>query len=86
MAANTILKDFANLIGDFVKSYLDSSSIPVVYKCLVLSNSGNNMYKVKYADNVFTVQGDGSYKPNTTVEVMLPNGKWNRAFIIYPHS
>lgn len=84
MAAN-ILKEFANQMGDFVSSYLSNSNIPVVNKCLVVSNIGKGIYSVKFGEKLFTVRGDGDYPPNTSVEVMLPNGKWNRAFIIYPH-
>ena len=46
-------------------------------------NNGDNKYLVKRNGNTHLVRGRGTYPPDSIVEVMLPDGEWNRAFIVY---
>lgn len=83
MTETKILKELSNLIGDFVESIIKSSGIPTVKSCIVKSTDGNGLATVSCNGSLYQVRCRNNYTPGDIVEVMLPNGTWNRAFIVY---
>lgn len=83
MTDTKILKELSNLIGDFVEGLIKETGIPTIKTCIVESSDGNGKYTVNYGNTRHFVRGKGTYPAGNTVEVMLPKGSWNRAFIVY---
>lgn len=83
MTDTKILKELSNQIGDFVEGLIKNSEIPIVRNCVVESDDGSGNYIVSCHNTRHRVKSRNVYSPGDTVEVMLPNGNWNRAFIVY---
>lgn len=83
MTDTKILKELSNLIGDFVEGVIKSSGIPTVKSGVIKSSDGNGLYTVACSGSLHQVRGRNNYAAGDVVEVMLPNGTWNRAFIVY---
>ena len=77
------LKELSNLIGDFVEVLSRDSGIPTVKSCIVKSETGHETCIVSCNDTLHRVRSRGGHSEGDIVEVMLPNGNWNRAFIVY---
>lgn len=79
-----IPKAFVDQISDLIIGLIETSDIPTIKSCKIVSNNGNGKYTVKRNDIEYTVVGSGTYAVNSVVQVILPRGKWKDAIIITP--
>lgn len=83
MSNNDIYKDFVNLISELIDEHIKKSDIPSIVSCVIVSSDGSERYTVSRNGRTHTVKGHGIHSTGDNVEVLLPDGKWNRAIIIY---
>ena len=83
MTNNNLSKDFIALLTELFEGLIKKAKFPVVVSCKIISKTGDNKYLVKRNGNTHLVRGRGTYPPDSIVEVMRPDGDWNRAFIVY---
>lgn len=83
MSNNDMYKDFVNLVSELIEGCIKKSDIPSIMSCIIVSSDGSERYTVSRNGRTHKVKGHGIYSPGDNVEVLLPDGKWNRAFIIY---
>lgn len=83
MPGNNMLKEYVSLLSELVDGLIKKSNIPIVVSCIIVSNQGNESYAVSRNGDTYTVKSRNTYLPGEKVEVMLPEGKWSRAFIVY---
>lgn len=83
MSNINISKDFIALLAELFDGLIKKAKLPAVVSCKIISKSGDDKYLVKRNGNTYLVRGRNSYSPDSIVEVMLPDGDWGRAFIVF---
>lgn len=70
-------------IDDLIQNRISKQQYPKIIQCRIMAILSDGKFNVKHNGEIRTVKGKGSYKVNDMVEVVLPNGKWQRAFIVF---